>query len=77
MPKIVSPQVVYSTLLAQVKQITPEIFDQHGRFLNLLEGQWQCPGTPREFISPVDATPLGSLPMLDRATALRAVAFAK
>jgi acyl-CoA reductase-like NAD-dependent aldehyde dehydrogenase len=77
MPKIISPQVEFFGLLAQVKQIAPEIFDQQGRFLNLLEGQWQFAGTPREFISPVDGTVLGGLPMLNRDTALRAVRFAK
>ena len=73
MAKIVSPQVAFAELLRQVKQVTPEIFDQEGRFLNLLEGRWQEPGKPQEFISPIDGSVLGSLPMLDRPTALRAV----
>lgn len=77
MPKIISPQVEYGGLLQQVKEIAPEIFDQQGRFLNLLEGRWQESGTPREFISPIDGTVLGGLPMLDGAVALRAVQFAK
>ncbi|QDA62398.1 aldehyde dehydrogenase family protein [Hymenobacter jejuensis] len=77
MPKIVSPQVEYEGLLTQVKQIAPEIFDQNGHFLNLLEGRWQEPGTPRDFVSPVDGRTLGALPMLDGATAQRAVEFAK
>ena len=73
MAKIVSPQVDFAELLRQVKQITPEIFDPQGNYLNLLEGSWQEPGTPREFVSPIDGSVLGSLPFLDRATALRAV----
>jgi len=73
MTKIVSPQVEFAELLRQVKQITPEIFDQDGRHLNLMEGRWQESGTPKEFISPIDGSVLGSLPMLDRATALRSV----
>lgn len=73
MAKIVSPQVAFAELLRQVKQVTPEIFDPEGRFLNLLEGRWQEPGKPQEFISPIDGSALGSLPMLDRPTALRAV----
>ena len=77
MPKIISPQVEFATLVAQVKQAAPEIFTSEGGFLNLLEGRWQEPGTPREFHSPVDGTRLGSLPMLDRATAVRAVLAAK
>ena len=77
MPKIISPQVEFATLLAQVKQAAPEIFTPEGGFLNLLEGRWQEPGKPQEFHSSVDGTLLGSLPMLDRATALRAVLAAK
>ena len=56
MPKIISPQVEYATLLAQVKQVTPEIFTAEGGFLNLMEGRWQEPGQPREFRSPIDGT---------------------
>ena len=77
MSKIISPQVEYATLLAQVKQIAPEIFTPEGDFLNLLEGRWQEAGKPRVFISPVDGTVLGSLPMLDHETAARAVVAAK
>ncbi|MBX0290387.1 aldehyde dehydrogenase family protein [Hymenobacter sp. HSC-4F20] len=78
MPKIVSPQVEFSFLLQQTKNVTPEIFTQDGSgFLNLLEGRWQEPGKPRPFVSPVDGSEIGSLPMLDHATALRAVVSAK
>ena len=77
MSKIISPQVEFSMLLAQVRQLTPEIFTADARFLNLLEGRWQEPGTVRPFRSPIDGTELGALPMLDHATALRAVLFAK
>ncbi|UOQ69274.1 aldehyde dehydrogenase family protein [Hymenobacter volaticus] len=77
MTKIVSPQVAFSGLLAQVKQIAPEIVNQNGQFLNLLEARWQETGTPRPVTSPIDGTRLGALPMLDHATAQRAVVFAK
>ncbi|MFD1467275.1 aldehyde dehydrogenase family protein [Hymenobacter caeli] len=77
MPKIVSPQVEFSFLLRQVKEHAPEIFDQEGRFLNLLEGRWQEPGQPRAFHSPVDGSELGALPLLSQDVALRAVAAAK
>ncbi len=78
MPKIISPQVEFSGLLHQARQIAPEIFTPDGNhFLNLLEGRWQAPGTPRAFHSPIDGTLLGALPMLDHATALRAVVAAK
>ena len=77
MLKIVSPQVEFSGLLSQMKAITPEVFTQDGKLLNLLEGRWQELGTPRPFTSPVDGSELGALPMLDHDTALRAVHFAK
>ena len=77
MPKIISPQLEFGELRRQVQQLTPEIFDHDGRYLNLLEGRWQEPGQPRAFRSPIDGTELGQLPMLDHATALRAVLFAK
>ncbi|MBC6700182.1 aldehyde dehydrogenase family protein [Hymenobacter puniceus] len=78
MPKIISPQVEFSSLLSQMKAVTPEVFTADGNgFLNLMEGRWQEPGAPREFISPIDGTQLGWLPMLDHATALRAVQAAK
>jgi len=77
MPKIVSPQVEFSFLLQQVKQHAPEIFDQKGHFLNLLEGRWQEPGRPRVFHSAIDGSMLGSLPMVTHDVALRAVVAAK
>ena len=77
MSLIISPQVAFSGLLAQVKQIAPEVFDPQGRFLNLLEGRWQEPGDPADFISPIDGSVLGGLPRLTGAVAQRAVAFAK
>ncbi|AYA36677.1 aldehyde dehydrogenase family protein [Hymenobacter oligotrophus] len=76
MPKIISPEVAFAGLVAQVKQVAPEIFDPSGRYLNLLEGRWQEPGKPQDFVSPIDGSVLGALPMLDRDTALRAVTFA-
>ena len=77
MSKIVSPQVEFGGLLSQMKSITPEVFTQDGNFLNLMEDRWQEPGKPRAFTSPVDGSEIGSLPMLDHATAVRAVQFAK
>ncbi|WP_375417597.1 aldehyde dehydrogenase family protein [uncultured Hymenobacter sp.] len=77
MPKIISPQIEFSLLLQQTKQAAPEVFTPAGAFLNLLEGRWQEPGQPRPFHSSIDGTLLGSLPMLDHDTALRAVRAAK
>ena len=77
MPKLISPQVAFPFLLAETKRATPEIFDHDGQFLNLFDGRWQERGTPRPFTSAVDGTLLGSLPMLDHDTALKAVVAAK
>ena len=77
MPKIVSPSVEFAGLLAEMRRLAPEAFGPDGQLLNLLEGRWQEPGTPRAFHSPIDGRELGHLPMLPQATAERAVAFAK
>ncbi len=76
MAKIISPQVEFNGLLARTKEIAPEIFDREGRFLNLAEGVWKFAGEPLDFVSPVDGTVLGALPMLDKESALKAVEFA-
>jgi len=77
MAKIIAPEVEFNTLLNLTKQAAPEIFAPDGGFLNLLEGRWQEPGKPRGFHSAIDGSLLGSLPMLDHATAQRAVRAAK
>jgi acyl-CoA reductase-like NAD-dependent aldehyde dehydrogenase len=77
MTKIISPKVEFGNLLTQMKQLVPEVFDGDGRFLNLAEGDWKFGGEPQDFVSPVDGTILGALPMLDKAEALKAVEFAK
>ena len=77
MPKIVSPDIEFATLLAQVKQATPEIFGPDGSVLNLIGGEWQEPGEPSLFRSSVDGTFLGALPMLGPDAAVRAVLAAK
>lgn len=76
MTKIISPKVEFKKLLKQVKSVAPEIFDAKGKFLNLAEGEWKYAGTPKEFVSPIDRSVLGGLPMLDRETAQKAVEFA-
>ncbi len=77
MKKIVSPKVEFSSLIAQVKAVAPEIFSADGKFLNLVEGEWKYAGDPREFVSPVDGSRLGALPFLNSEQALKAVRFAK
>lgn len=77
MTKVISPKIEFGGLLKQVKEITPEIFNGDGRFLNLVEGEWKFVGKSRDFISPVDGSFLGALPFLDTEQALKAVHFAK
>lgn len=77
MSKMISPKVDFGGLHKQLKSIVPEIFDGKGRYLNLVEGEWKFAGKPLESTSPVDGSPIGSLPMLDAGTALLAVRFAK
>jgi len=76
MSKMVSPQIEFNSLIAQVKQITPEIFSADGSYLNLIEGEWKAPGKPKAFISPVDGSTLGHLPMLDATVVEPAVIYA-
>lgn len=76
MPKVIASQIEFSALINQVKHITPEIFAPDSSYLNLLEGEWKEPGKPKAFISPVDGSLLGYLPMLDAATVEPAVIFA-
>lgn len=76
MSKRISPQIAFDHLINQVKQITPEIYNADGAYLNLMEGEWKEPGKPKAFISPVDGTVLGNLPMLDAPVAERAVIYA-
>lgn len=40
MPKIISPQIEFGSLLKKVKAVVPEVFDDDGKFLNLVEGDW-------------------------------------
>ena len=77
MPTAVSPRVAFASLLAQMRQATPEVFAPDGAFLNLTEGRWQEPGTPRPFHSAIDGSLLGHSPALTQAAAERAVVAAK
>jgi len=77
MAKIISPKIEFSKVLGQLKAVTPEIFNSAGKFLNLAEGEWTYPGKPRDFVSSIDGSVLGALPMLDSKSAQKAVKFAK
>jgi acyl-CoA reductase-like NAD-dependent aldehyde dehydrogenase len=73
--KMISPGVEWNGLLAQAKALVPEAFSSDGRVLNLIEGEWGHPGNGKTYISAVDGTTMGSLPMLGLDDAKRAVRF--
>ena len=64
MAKIILPEAEWSVLLNKVKSVTPEIFDNEGRILNLIAGEWKNPGRGKHYFSSIDGTELGKLPML-------------
>jgi acyl-CoA reductase-like NAD-dependent aldehyde dehydrogenase len=75
MAKMISPSVEWHGLLAQAKALVPEAFSSDGRVLNLMEGEWGHPGHGKTYMSPVDGTLMGNLPMLNLDEAKRAVRY--
>jgi acyl-CoA reductase-like NAD-dependent aldehyde dehydrogenase len=76
MTKRIAPELEWPHLVAQCRALVPEAFASDGRPLNLMEGEWTLPGSPRPYTSPVDGRVLGELPMLEADEASRAVRFA-
>jgi acyl-CoA reductase-like NAD-dependent aldehyde dehydrogenase len=75
MAKMISPSVEWHGLLAQAKALVPEAFSSDGRVLNLMEGEWGHPGHGKTYMSAVDGTFMGNLPMLNLDEAKRAVRY--
>ena len=75
MAKMISPSVEWHGLLAQAKALVPEAFSSDGRVLNLMEGEWGHPGHGKTYMSAVDGTLMGNLPMLNLDEAKRAVRY--
>src|SRR5919202_5722800 len=75
-PRSILAGAEWPTLYARVQALLPEAFGAHGQILNLIEGEWGHPGRGRRSLSPCDATPLCTFPMVDLETARRAVRFA-
>jgi acyl-CoA reductase-like NAD-dependent aldehyde dehydrogenase len=73
---MIAPDAEWSHLLDRAAAVAPEAFGPGRRPLNLIEGEWGFPGTPKPFTSPVDGSVLGELPMIEAETAARAVRFA-
>ena len=60
MPKIISPQVEYCSLLNQRKAAMPEVFTSYGKPSQLLKYRWQEAGAARVFHSSIDGALLGN-----------------
>jgi acyl-CoA reductase-like NAD-dependent aldehyde dehydrogenase len=76
MTKVIAPEVAWPNLFGQARAAAPEAFDSGGHVLNLIEGEWGHAGHGKHYLSPVDGTTLGTMPMIGLDTALRAVRFA-
>jgi acyl-CoA reductase-like NAD-dependent aldehyde dehydrogenase len=75
MARMIAPGLEWPRLSAAARHVTPEAFGSQGQPLNLVEGEWKFPGNAKTYLSPIDGTQLGSLPMLDIESALRGVRF--
>lgn len=76
MSQVLIASAEWSYLLSRLRALAPEAFDSQGRVLNLMAREWGNPGHGKPYLSPVDGSQLGALPMLDLATATHAVASA-
>ncbi|MCY7329699.1 MAG: aldehyde dehydrogenase family protein [Saprospiraceae bacterium] len=73
MSKILLPAARWELLESQLKTIAPEMFNSEGRVLNHIAGEWKNSGHAKPYLSPVDGTELGHLPMLSSAEGKQAV----
>lgn len=73
MPKIILPAARWELLWSQLKSIAPEMFNSEGHVLNHLGGEWKNSGHAKPYLSPVDGTELGFLPMLSSTEGKQAV----
>ncbi|MGV3589046.1 MAG: aldehyde dehydrogenase family protein [Adhaeribacter sp.] len=64
MAKVILPEAEWQVLLNKAKSVTPEIFDNESRVLNLIAGEWKNHGRGKPYFSSIDGTELGKLPML-------------
>lgn len=69
----IKPGFEWPGIMKAAKAATPEAFSDSCGLLNLISGVWNSPGAEKVVISPNDGTELGTLPMLDKAYALKAV----
>ena len=76
MPATLIASAAWPELLGQAQAAAPAAFTADGHPLNLIAGEWGHPGRSKPFLTPVDGTVLGGLPMIDLDTARQAVKFA-
>lgn len=65
MNKIILPEAQWSVLSAKLSKKFPEVYDEDGNILNLIEGKWQDAGNKKPFHSSIDGTLLGYYPMIN------------
>src|SRR5471032_2050417 len=73
--KVVKAEFAWNRILQQAKTIVPEAFHTDGCPLNYFEEKWTGLGHGKHFLSGVDGSLITQFPMLDLATAKRAVRF--
>jgi len=75
MSKKILEDARWEILLAQVKSLVPEAFNNRGEILNLIKGKWENEGNRKPFNSCIDGTLLGYYPMLKAKEGKEAVEY--
>ena len=70
------PEAEWDTLKARLRSEFPEIIDDQGDVLNLMNGKWQEQGNKKLFSSCIDGTILGHYPMINANMCKDAVKYA-
>jgi acyl-CoA reductase-like NAD-dependent aldehyde dehydrogenase len=73
--KVLKADFEWNLLLQQAKAIVPEAFHTDSCPLNYFEGKWHDLGHGKHFLSAVNGSLITQFPMIDLATAKRAVQF--
>ena len=76
MPPSLIASAAWPEVLSRLQAVGPGAFAD-GHPLNLIGGEWGHPGRTKPFLSAVDGSVLGGLPMIDLDTAKQAVAAAR
>jgi acyl-CoA reductase-like NAD-dependent aldehyde dehydrogenase len=76
MPLHIHDSLTWAQVARRLRGASPEAFADLGQPLNLIGGRWGEAGNGKSFVSPVDGSTLGRLPMIGLDVAQRAVAAA-